>query len=92
MLTYEGECKEDEIIDFSELFEQRFPEHFIITTVNIKKPQWRTILTKFNLPHNNCYKVLDGNTWHTYLPIPWLWAKIYPQTYHPKNYNFVDFL
>ena len=37
---------------------------------------------------------LDGRSWHTFIPIPWLWKKIYFN--HPKfnenEYTFVDFL
>lgn len=37
---------------------------------------------------------LDGSTWHTYLPIPWLWKKIYNDKpeFNDKVYNVVDFL
>lgn len=92
MLTYEGQCEEEEIKAIVNDFEKHFPNHFKLTTANIKRPTWRTIVTSRVVLHENCYKVLDGNTWHTYLPIPWLWAKIHPPTYHPKKYNFVDFL
>lgn len=37
---------------------------------------------------------LDGSTWHTYLPIPWLWKKIYHDKpkFNEKDYLIVDFL
>lgn len=37
---------------------------------------------------------LDGRSWHTYLPIPWLWKKIYHNKpeFNEKQYIFVDFL
>lgn len=37
---------------------------------------------------------LDGRTWHTFLPIPWLWKKIYFNTPEFKEdiFRFVDFL
>lgn len=94
MLTYEGDCDADEIRELADLFEQWFPKHFTLTTVNIKKPHWRTIITKDNLPHKNCYRMLDGRSWHTYIPIPWLWAKIFPENYdyEPYLFNFIDFL
>lgn len=37
---------------------------------------------------------LDGRSWHTYLPIPWLWKKIYfnnPE-FNDEYYVYVDFL
>ncbi len=37
---------------------------------------------------------LDGSTWHTYIPIPWLWDMVYkrPHVFNEKQYIFVDFL
>lgn len=37
---------------------------------------------------------LDGRSWHTYLPIPWLWKKIYGQTkeFNEDRFVYVDFL
>lgn len=40
------------------------------------------------------YKVLDGRSWHTYLPIPWLWKKLYynKPEFNEEVYKYVDFL
>lgn len=37
---------------------------------------------------------LDGRSWHTYLPIPWLWDWLYkrPHTFNEERFTFVDFL
>lgn len=37
---------------------------------------------------------LDGRSWHTYLPIPWLWDRLYkrPHVFNENVYNIVDFL
>lgn len=37
---------------------------------------------------------LDGRTWHIYLPIPWLWDKLYkrPHIFNEQTYTYVDFL
>lgn len=37
---------------------------------------------------------LDGSTWHTYLPIPWLWDKLYtrPHIFREDVFTYVDFL
>lgn len=37
---------------------------------------------------------LNGRTWHTYLPIPWLWDKLYthPHSFNRETYTYVDFL
>ena len=37
---------------------------------------------------------LDGRSWHTYIPIPWLWDRLYhrPHTFNTDKFTFVDFL
>ena len=37
---------------------------------------------------------LDGRSWHTYLPIPWLWDRLYkrPHVFNEDTFTFVDFL
>lgn len=37
---------------------------------------------------------LDGRSWHTYLPIPWLWDMLYmqPHVFNEERFTFVDFL
>ena len=37
---------------------------------------------------------LDGRSWHTYLPIPWLWDRLYkrPHKFNEERFTFVDFL
>lgn len=38
--------------------------------------------------------VLDGRSWHTYIPIPWLWNLIYTRKkkFNEEHFTFVDFL
>ena len=37
---------------------------------------------------------LDSRSWHTYLPIPWLWDRLYkrPHKFNDAEFTFVDFL
>lgn len=37
---------------------------------------------------------LNGRTWHTYLPLPWLWDRIYkrPHVFNENTFTYVDFL
>lgn len=37
---------------------------------------------------------LDGRSWHTYLPIPWLWDRLYkrPHRFNEERFTYVDFL
>lgn len=40
------------------------------------------------------YLPLDGRSWHTYVPIPWLWDRIYkrPHVFTEQVFTYVDFL
>ena len=40
------------------------------------------------------FVVLDGRSWHTYLPSPWLWNLIYTREkkFDEEKFTFVDFL
>lgn len=79
----------DEIDRFIDVFHRvRF------TTFNVKHPEWGVVKINRYLPHLNAYKVLNWDTWHTLLPIPWLWKKIYHDKPHFDNkvFSFVDFL
>jgi hypothetical protein len=60
------------------------------TTFNRKKPIWRCDYCNKALPHVNGYRVLDWSSWHTLIPIPWLW-KQEPQ-FNADIYTFTDFL
>lgn len=37
---------------------------------------------------------LDGRSWHTFIPIPWLWKKIYfnKPVFNTETFTYVDFL
>ena len=53
------------------------------------------ILEKGNTPkHISLFLQLDGRSWHTYLPIPWLWKKLYynKPKFTDEYYTLVDFL
>lgn len=45
-------------------------------------------------PNEQCFKALDGRTWHTYIPIPYLWKQFFFKKveFNSENYKFVDFL
>lgn len=94
MLTYEGDCPLYEAQRVTHEVKARLVTNtFVkITYSYIKKPYWRLVEVIYPIAHVNKYKVLDGSSWHTYLPIPWLWAKLYPPKLNPDTFNFVDFL
>lgn len=45
-------------------------------------------------PARSCFLALNGKSWHTYIPIPWLWKKIYydKPEFNEDIYTYVDFL
>lgn len=45
-------------------------------------------------PIRNAYVVLDGRSWHSLIPFPWLWKKLCynKPTFDENTYTFVDFL
>lgn len=63
--------------------------------IYIKKP-WSTFMNSDpGFPNSvSKFKHLDGSSWHTYLPIPWLWDKIYsqPHEFDNKQFTYYDFI
>lgn len=64
------------------------------TSFNVKHPEWEVVKSINPVRCESKFKVLDWQTWHTLLPIPWLWKKIYynKPTFNNKVFSFVDFL
>lgn len=97
MITYEGRLKDEEENPFIEKILEivkNYP-HLNLTCINKKKPVWKLIYTGPNYIGTKCGFVnLDGSTWHTLLPIPWLWKKIYHDNpeFNEEEYLMVDFL
>ena len=54
---------------------------------------WRTLKVWRKVPQKHEYLGLDFSSWHTYLPIPWLWKKIYHDEprFNSSCYTVVDF-
>lgn len=63
------------------------------TTFNRKKPRWKCDYCNQPLKHINGYKVLDGSSWHTLIPIPRLWKRLHQEPSPNEDvYTFYDFL
>lgn len=92
MLTYEGQAPDD-FCRITDRLVDNFPK-ITFTSVNTKKPEWKVLKTYNSVPVQSDFVNLDGRSWHTYLPIPWLWKKIYKN--HPEfdceTFKLVDFL
>lgn len=93
-LTYEGAVKYSEIQNLIAHIRTAYSPEIKITEVNIKLPKWRNAVKFTSLLTRSEFKVLDGHSWHTYIPIPWLWKKLYfnKPTFFTNVYTFVDFL
>lgn len=92
MITYEGEAPDD----FTQYIDSivRSFSNIKFTSINTKKPKWKSLRIYNNVGYDNEYKILDGSSWHTYLPIPWLWKRIYYDNtvFDTDSFTFVDFL
>lgn len=57
-------------------------------TLKKGEPNW------IDSPIKQFFLPLDGRSWHTYLPIPWLWKKLYfnKVEFDENTYKWVDFL
>ena len=55
---------------------------------------WRALKTWRAVEVRHDYLALDFSSWHTFLPIPWLWKRIYHDhpEFHATAYTMVDVL
>lgn len=103
-LTYEGGMKDnEEFLEFAKMV-RRIAPHIIWGGVAVKygeeakgaKVSYTYLLQAQPeyIGGERGYLPLDGRSWHTYLPIPWLWDKIYGKTkgFGDKLFTYVDFL
>lgn len=91
-ITYEGEAP-DNFIDTVLGWVSAY-KNIIFCNINTKKPKWRNIATINHVESKDYFLHLDFSSWHTYIPIPWLWKKIYynEPTFNNLYFYFVDFL
>ena len=91
MMTCEsGEpMSDDEIDNYIDVFHR-----VTFTSFNVKHPEWKVVKCIHAIPHLNAYKVLDLRSWHSLLPIPWLWKKFYfdKPEFNEDTFTMVDFL
>ena len=64
------------------------------TSFNVKHPKWKVVKTINPVASVSKFKILDWRTWHTLLPIPWLWKKVYydKPEFNEDVFTMVDFL
>lgn len=82
-----------EFIDYIDYIVKKYP-NIKLCSVNVKFPKWQQIRKDNNVPLKSAFLGLGGQTWHTYIPIPWLWKKIYfnNPVFNEDYFLRVDFL
>lgn len=90
-ITYEGEAP-DNFIDTVKEWISVY-KYITFCNINSKKPKWTNIATINSVESKDYFIHLDFSTWHTYIPIPWLWSKIYYNKveFTEDIFKFVDF-
>lgn len=73
---------------------EKYGNHVLFTYVAYKRPKWTMYHKWRDVPIKQGYTNIDGSSWHTYIPIPWLWKKIYHNhtDYDRESFTMVDFL
>ncbi|MDY5632531.1 MAG: hypothetical protein SPF56_08600 [Bacteroidaceae bacterium] len=80
---------------FSDLNSESGAKRLHLIDVSVKLPEWK-VLKRYDTVDvqgiHHCFKTLDFRSWHTLLPIPWLWHKLYRIKEREGYINSHDFL
>lgn len=92
-LMYEGTTTFETMEELKKMVESTCPK-LTIVYIGEKKPKWKQMKTYKNVKVVSKFKGLDFSTWHTYLPIPFLWKKIYFDNveFNEEYFTMVDFI
>ena len=103
-ITYEGRAEHnDELQEICRRFRIRF-KHIIWGYIAVKYGKDSNgIVVKYDIIDNGQkgyeggkqgFVPLDGRSWHTFIPIPWLWKKLYHNKpdFNNEYFIYVDFL
>lgn len=95
-IAYEGKLTGAKLEVFLDEIDQytKYYDGIKVTQIAVKKPTWTDLKTINPVKTKQDFIVLDGRSWHTYIPIPWMWNKIYTNkhTFDEECYTYVDFL
>lgn len=95
LITYEGKLSEVLADNFRDIVKSKVAryEHISLVQIAVKKPKWRVLHSDNVTDVKQGFMCLDFHSWHTLLPIPWLWSKFYKKKDDSKKtYTLVDFL
>lgn len=90
-ITLETDNGKDKFFDYVVKLKNSF-NYINIARVNYKKPNWECIHIYNIINTVNRFITLDKSSWHTYIPIPWLWNKIYKFENIDNTINIKDFV
>lgn len=92
LITYEGKADDNFLETVEDWF--RVYNNLNLVEVAIKKPKWKVLKSLKQIKFQQCFKVLDGRSWHTLIPIPWLWKKVYynKPEFNNQIFKMVDFI
>lgn len=92
LVTYEGKADSNFLETVEDWF--RIYNNLNLVEVAVKKPKWTVLKSEERVSFQQYFKVLDGRSWHTLIPIPWLWKKIYHNKpeFNKQIFKMVDFI
>lgn len=89
-------CEDYETEEYKESVEAWIKKYSKISfcCINIKKPKWKCLYDVNKVVSVDEFIHLDWSSWHTLLPIPWIWKKVYYNnpTFNCSYFSFVDFI
>ena len=93
-ITYEGKGTSYDLQELQGKISGLGEGRLKVVELNIKKPQWKCYKQYEEVPCRADYTILDGSDWRTYIPLPWLWNKLYHKRhdFNDTIFTMVDFL
>ena len=99
IITFEGKLDYNDRHIFTNIVQYlllNYPK-IQLAQIAVKKPKWDVLYTDYITNIKQGFKCLDFSSWHTLIPIPWFWHKVYGNKIADKNssddcYILVDFL
>lgn len=95
LITYEGTLSHLLPTTFKMIMKSKVAgyRNVSLAQIAIKKPEWYVLYSDDVTNVKQGFMCLDFHSWHTLLPIPWLWSKFYRKIdYSNDVYTLVDFL
>lgn len=79
MVSYEGSLDDvhrSVFIDYIHVLFASLPS-LVLTEINVKRPKWSNLVRHDGPAYRQGYMCLDGHSWHTLIPVPRLWHRVF---------------